>query len=791
MQPVEAYMHTGAHPIKRLSRKHAVIGLIAIRKTAISLVAIGLAVTTDARAAGPLPSGGKFVAGGGEISINDARLTVTQSTSRAVIDWNDFSIDVGHSVVVQNGAGATLSRVIGTERSLIQGTLTASGSFYLINAQGVVIGADGVVTTGGRFVGSTLDVGNDAFMKGGPLTFAGSGAGVVVNLGKISSTNGDVFLIGRTLVENDGTISAPAGSAELAVGDQVLVRDTTGLAQTFVQSTRTRGDVVDKGTIPAAQIALQAADGNVYALAGRTNALRATGTATRNGHVWLVANDGTAHVHGRIDATNSLEGGTVGTTGAALHLDNADVHAANWNLNAPAFNVGPLTEAVLPRQLNQGTSLTLNASRCDILMEQTMRWSGNASLTLNAARSVTVGPMATLANMGTANLIVRADVAGQNNAGSVSNFGTIDWSKSLGVVSSYRDGDGQYVAGQTLSNPAWIAPAYSGTRSQITDYVLVNSLDNLNKISHDLGGSHALGHDIDAGSAGTTFRPIGSGSAKGFTGQLDGLGHTIANVTVALQDFGDASQAGLFATIGDTGVVRNLKLVNERVTVYYSPAGALAGQSSGLVSNVHADGSVSDLGSSGLPVGGLVGINSGFVYRAGSDVTGGGPGLSGGLVGDNSGTILQSFATGGGGGGSRAEGGGLVGSNSGSITQSYATGSVSGGSGEAGLVGFNSGLIAQSFASGPVDTFLLPLYRGGIAADNIGKIAADVFWDRDATRQASAYGSPTPVGTANGLTTQQMSKPESFGPTWDFSASGTWVILPNSTHPILRWQVQQ
>ncbi|MDR5740202.1 filamentous hemagglutinin N-terminal domain-containing protein [Caballeronia sp. LZ016] len=761
-----------------------------VRRTAIGLVATGAVVASNAWAAGPMPSGGRFVAGVGNVSSDGVRMTVTQTTSRGVIDWSSFSIDKDHAVTIENGSGATLSRVTGTEASAINGALTASGSFYLINPQGVVIGANGVVTTGGRFIASTLDVNNDAFMAGGPLTFAGTGTGVVVNLGKITSTGGDVLLIARKLAENDGTISAPSGSAELAAGDQVLVRDSTGLPQTFVQSTGSRGDVVDKGTIAAAQIALQAADGNVYALAGNTNALRATGTATRDGHVWLVANDGTAHIHGRIEATNPVGGGTVETKGAALHLDDADVHAANWNLDAPVFNVGPLTTAALVRQLEQGTSLTLNASQGDIVMEQTMRWFGNASLTLNAVRSVTVGPMATLANNGTANLTLRADTGGQNNGGGVENLGTIDWSKSSGLVSSYRDGNGLDVAGYTRNNPAWTAPAYSGIRSQFTDYALVNTLDDLNKISQRLDGSFALGRDIDASPAGNNFQPIGSGTVNGFTGQLDGLGHTIANVTVS-QDFSDTSRAGLFATIGDTGAVRNVKLANERVTVFYSPAGALAGQSSGLVSNVYADGSVLNQGSSGFPAGGLIGTNSGVIYRAGSDVAVSGPSLSGGLVGENRGAILQSFATGSAGGGSRAQGGGLAGSNSGSINQSYATGPVSGGNGEAGLVANNSGSIEQSFASGPVDTFLLPQYRGGIAANNTGVIAADVFWDRDATRQTSEYGAPTPVGTANGLTTGQMSVAASFGPTWDFGAGGTWAILPNTTHPILKWQVQQ
>jgi filamentous hemagglutinin family protein len=720
-------------------------------------------------------------------------LTVTQTTSRAVIDWCDFSIGKDNSVIVQNGSGATLSRVTGAEQSVLRGSLSATGSFYLINPQGLLVGPSGVVTTGGRFVASALDVDNGAFMAGGPLTFAGGGAGAVVNLGKISSTSGDVFLIARKLVLNDGTISAPSGSAELAAGDQVLMHDSTGVPQTFVQSTGSRGDVVDKGTIAAAQIALQAADGNVYALAGHATALRATGVATRDGHVWLVANNGTAHVHGRIDATNvDGTGGTVDTTGAALRLNHADIHAANWYLTAPVFDVGRLTTEAFLRQLNQGTSVTLNASQGDIVMEHTLRWTGDASLTLNAMHSITVGPRAALANTGKANLTLRADSAGQDNGGSVTNLGVIDWSKSTGLVSIYRDSNGRYVAGQTLSNPAWVAPLYSGVKNQVSSYVLVNSLADLENISKDLNGSYALGRDIDANTPGGYFQSIGTGSASGFTGQLDGLGHVIGNVSILAGDFAYKA-TGLFTSIGNSGVVRNLKLTNESVIVYSDTAGALAGQSSGLVSNVVADGSVSDYASVGLAVGGLIGTNSGVVYRGGSAGSAGGSGLAGGLVGINSGTILQSYSTANAGAGSRSQAGGLVADNSGSIKQSYAaTGFVGGGNGVGGLVASNSGSIEQSFASGPVDTFLLPPYRGGIAASNSnsGNIASDVFWDRQSTRQTSGVGSGRPLAAANGLTTAQMMTPASFGPTWDFGAGGTWVILPNITHPTLRWQVE-
>jgi hypothetical protein len=33
-----------------------------------------------------------------------------------------------------------------------------------------------------------------------------------------------------------------------------------------------------------------------------------------------------------------------------------------------------------------------------------------------------------------------------------------------------------------------------------------------------------------------------------------------------------------------------------------------------------------------------------------------------------------------------------------------------------------------------------------------------------------------------------MSAAASFGTTWDFSPTGTWVMPAGGTHPILRWQ---
>ena len=275
---------------------------LAVLLACTALVAPGLAL------AQALPQGGQFVAGQGSIGAAvGSSLTITQTSARGVIDWRSFNIGQGASVTVNNGAGATLNRVTGGDLSQILGSLRATGSIYLVNPQGVVIGASGVVVTGGRFVASSLDVANDAFMAGGTLVFRGTTENAEVrNLGAISSTGGDVILISRA-VRNEGSIAAPRGTAALAAGTEVLLREGQDGRRGLVRVSGASGDVTNTGRIEAAQAELRAAGGNIYALAGNTQgAIRATGTEIRDGRVWLSARGtgGNVVTEGRIEARN-------------------------------------------------------------------------------------------------------------------------------------------------------------------------------------------------------------------------------------------------------------------------------------------------------------------------------------------------------------------------------------------------------------------------------------------------------------------------------------------------------
>jgi filamentous hemagglutinin family protein len=752
-------------------------------------------------AAGVLPQGGQFVAGSGSIAQNGANMTITQSGARGIIEWNSFSIGSRGNVSIDNGTGATLNRVTGSDASRILGTLSSTGSIYLVNPNGIVIGRNGVVSTGGRFVASTLDVPNDTFLNppviGGSL-YTGSSNANVVNLGKISSSGGDVFLISANKTTNRGTIDAPNGNAELAAGRQVRLFD--GTYQQVSVDVGSAGTVTNSGTVQAAIINLQAADGNIFALAGHSGALRATGTATRAGHVWLVANttDTNAIVNaGNIDARGAQisarnadgSGGTIDMSGKDVQVGGADVQAKTWNITTGNFTADARTANTLGASLSNGTSINVDANGAngklgatgngDIAIDANVRWQGASSLTLDAAHSLSIAPQASIANRGTGSLTLSADSHGFDNGGSVTNLGTIDWSKSTGIITALYDINGTYTPGTVLTNASWQAAPYSGLVTQFTAYRLVNSLADLSAVNNDLAGNYALGsHGLEfAGSP--AFGGIGS-EATPFTGQFDGMGHLPADLQIA-----GSSATGFFNVIGKDGVVRNFTLADGAATSSAGAVGLLAGINYGTMVNVGATGTVNSSGDANAVVGGLVGENFGRIEQSWAGANINGAGQIGGLAGLNDGRIDRSFATG------RATAadaqstvGGLVGTNDGVISRSYAFEFLNGGATIGGLVGSNTGSIRQSYAASRL-TPGANSTMGGIAGTNNGKIAANVFWNSQSSGASAGVGSGTAMASASGLTDQQLQDPTSFGPTWDFSANGTWTT--GYPGPQLRW----
>nr|WP_315595444.1 filamentous hemagglutinin N-terminal domain-containing protein [uncultured Cupriavidus sp.] len=282
-----------------------------------TLTAIALALLAfdamDARAQA-LPTGGQVVAGQATIAQpNASTMHVDQSSQRAVIDWNTFSIGQDQTVQFNqpNGQAQMLNRVTGADASNIQGSLLANGQVLIQNANGVLFGKGAVVNVGSLLATNKL-IDAKAFMHGDPLrlTSTGTQAGVI-NEGDIQA-QGFVTLMGDQ-VRNDGRIrTSQGGQVVLAAGDSATVSLPNGLGISLVLDQATANALVENtGHIVAH-------DGTVLVTARGKDTLLNTvinlDGVTRAGTI--VADAGTTGdtvVTGQIDASNMAAGGQGGT----------------------------------------------------------------------------------------------------------------------------------------------------------------------------------------------------------------------------------------------------------------------------------------------------------------------------------------------------------------------------------------------------------------------------------------------------------------------------------------------
>ena len=263
------------------------------------------------------PLGGIVTPGSGAASIAGGAgvLTVNQTTPNVIISWNDFSIGAGELTrfVQPSSSAAALNRVITSNPSLLFGTLQANGQIFLINPNGIIVGAAGQINTS-TFVGSTLDMGADiakanaSFLSGAGLTFSGSSTAGIENRGTISGL-GDIFLIAHT-VKNSGTISGQ--NVGLAAGTRVELKQAQATAPGAERisviaepsSSHASEGVNNAGTIAAVTAELKAAGGNIYALAiNNGGAVRATKLVNEGGRIFLRAEGGTVVNSGVLDAS--------------------------------------------------------------------------------------------------------------------------------------------------------------------------------------------------------------------------------------------------------------------------------------------------------------------------------------------------------------------------------------------------------------------------------------------------------------------------------------------------------
>jgi filamentous hemagglutinin family protein len=689
-------------------------------------------------ATGPVTSSGNYVGG---LIGNNSGGSVTQTMASGLVSGNTY---------VGGLTGANMGAI---SQSLALGAVTGAinvGGLAGWSISGVVTQSYWNTQTSGRSngVGSGSNSGVtglttrqlqgfDALPAGGALTdsgklgtaFGGGANGLYPYLVNFY-TKGVQAISGIAYKDGGATLAASgAGGAvtvSLDAGGTLLGRTTTGTdgvyyiavpAGTIANGVSFITSVPTNGSLSKAAATLAASTyTNAAPVQSGINLYGGTLTASTN----AASLSGAPSLAAMKQATNGIASATTATLISGLTGRGLVSTASSFTLDT---TVDPTVTTVV--KTNTGAPITVSAA-------QTLNAGGSLSLLSGGALRIN-------ANI-TANGVVPVTLA--YDSSDVTNFG-------FGP-----------------SNSLTFSGAGGALNINGQGYTLLTAMSDLPGLNNQTG-LYALANDLTAGT-------YNAAVISSFSGTLEGLGHTISNLTIASS--GNAA-VGLIGQL-NSGTVRDLGLINASISGTVSGSGnsvsvggLLGANVSGNVIQSSVTGSVSGSGDNAI-VGGLVGTSSGRIVRsyASASVTGSGGGSGstlsvGGLLGRNSGgSVLQSYATGSvtGSGSLSVTLGGLVGTNgSGSgtstITQSYATGSVDGNATFiGGLVGLNSGgsgttIITQSYATGSVGGS--GSFAGGLVGlnTNSGGIATvtQSFWDTQTSGKSASSG-----GT--GLTTGQL-----------------------------------
>ncbi|RXJ86179.1 GLUG motif-containing protein [Arcobacter sp. CECT 8985] len=669
----------------------------------ISLVVSALLTTTSLFSA---PSGGVVTSGTANISQSGNITNINQSTNKASINWNKFNIASNETVNFNqpNKTSITLNRVIGNERSVINGALNANGQVWILNSNGVLFGKNAKVNTAG-ILATTKNL-SDLDFQAGNYNFKGNSTDSVINQGTINIKDSGSVIFAANEVQNSGSIEAVRGSIHLVGADEYSINlNGNSLVNLKVDKGVLDSLVKNSGNIKAdggeVYLTTNAVDELLKGVVNNTGVIEANSLDDVTGKVELFAHGGEAQVGGTIEAKD----GFIETSGKELNVySNTLITANKWLLDPVNMTIestggsdltGASVSATAIQNALTNADIELQADE-DITVNENITWSDATQLKLTAGDEI----------------YVNAAIENTNSS----------------------DGGVYFNAYNNFDKVIF------GTNGK----VIVNNVNQLQWINTALAGKYELGSDIDASDTKNWdneagFNPIGN-SSRYFTGNFDGLGHTIDKLFINRPT---QNYVGLF---GDTenSTIKNIGLTNVDITGR-SYVGGLVGYNSSSfngnssISNSYASGSVSGKGGY---VGGLVGKNDSYYngttaisnsYASGS-VSGKG-GYVGGLVGQND----SSF------------------DGTSSISNSYASGSVSGEEySVGGLVGANSSFNGTSSIS-------------------------NSYWDIDTTGQTSSDGGGTGIHSST-ATVDAFTESTYTG----FDFTNTWYMIDGETRPFLR-----
>lgn len=553
------------------------LGNVPFSRTALTVLA-AIVMTLGAQRAHAAPLGGQVSAGQATIQQNGKVTDIHQTSQKAAINWQKFGIKADETVNFKqpNAQSVTLNRVIGNEKSVIDGAMKANGKVFITNPNGVMIG-NGAKINVGALLATTGKISDSDFMAGNYRFQDAKGA--VENYGEITVPEGGAVALIAPVVRNQGTIKTPQGNALLASAEQFSVTlQDDNFAYTLDKGTL-QGLVDNGGAIyaDAGHIVLTAKGVDMVkkSLIKHSGIAEANTVQNKNGVIELLGDlDNTRlEVSGSLkaEAKENSDGGFIETSASQLDISeqaNISTHAENgktgtWLIDPKDFTVAPsggdTTGAVVSKGLEQN-NVTLKSrdgakeGKGDVVINDEISWNKNI-LTLNAENDIHINK--TLNGSGTAKLALEY---GQGTA----NGGDSDYHLQKDTPLKDRTVKINLPEGQTFSTQ-------KGSQGTTNEFTVIHKMPDITKnangdwVSGFTTQNIAIGKDIDIGYT-KNYENFTGYTAKNNT-KIHGLGHKIDNLNLNLDlnletlRANGGVYAGLITQLNDSEI-RNLGVTN-------------------------------------------------------------------------------------------------------------------------------------------------------------------------------------------------------------------------------------
>ncbi|RXI25525.1 two-partner secretion domain-containing protein [Aliarcobacter trophiarum] len=330
------------------------------------------------------PSGGNVTSGNANISKNGNVTNIDQLSNKATINWKDFSINKNETVNFNqpNKNSITLNRVIGNEKSIIDGALNANGQVWLLNSKGTVFGKNAKINTAGLLV-TTKELSDEDFNKGNynfkgksnesiennadillqDKAYAAFVANSVINNGKIEIHKGVIHLVGA----EDVTISLNDNSL-------ISLKVNKGAMNALVENNNMI--IANGGNV---YLTTNAKDEILKSVINQKGVIKANSLDDLQSEVIIFAHGGTANIDGTIEAKGSF----VETSGDRVKVaDGFKVYANKWLIDPTDFIVASSGGDI------SGTTLSNNLNSTDVIIQSilgTTQTNGKGNIYVNCS----------------------------------------------------------------------------------------------------------------------------------------------------------------------------------------------------------------------------------------------------------------------------------------------------------------------------------------------------------------------------------------------------------------------